>query len=115
MHLNTLPMMSMQNLIRKNEINSENEATETHPYDDDTDGLGINYLKYMPKSAYKPKVNHKQVKANKIPIIREGPYFLMRTRGYTDKQVSNSPRINPRWVAFWVTEVFYKLVVKLKK
>ena len=38
----------------------------------------------------------------------------MRTRSISCKPKSE-PKINPRWVACWVTLVFYKLLLKLKK
>ena len=50
----------------------------------------------------------------KKPNITQGAYFLMSTRRLNGKEGGNC-RINPRWVAFWITVVFYKLLLKLKK
>ena len=67
----------------------------------------------MPSYVYEPKVNKNLPKGKKKPTITKGAYFLMRTRVFSGKQ-SPTPRINPRWVACacWVTEVFYKLLLK---
>ena len=76
--------------------------------------MGISYLKYMPRLAFAEKLNKKLPKKQRRPLIKQGPYFLMRTRSITYKP-NTETKINPRWVACWVTVVFYKLLLKLKK
>ena len=68
----------------------------------------------MPRCAFAVKLKKKLPKKQKRQLIKEGPYFCMRTRSITCKPKLD-PKINPRWVACWVTVVFYKLLLKLKK
>ena len=66
------------------------------------DSKGISYLQYMPSYAFGEKLNKKLPKKQRRPLIKHGPYFLMRTRSISYKPRLN-PEINPRWVACWVT------------
>ena len=88
-------MNAEKDAIEAENVTTEAENVSTGRTNVDNDSKGISYLKYMPSYAYEPKLNKKLPKKQKRPLIKHGPYFLMRTRSLSGKPKSN-PRINPR-------------------
>ena len=83
--------------IKAGNVSTEMEHVSIGTTNVEEDSMGISYLQYVPR-----------------PLIKQGAYFLMRTRSITCKP-KRETKINPRWVPCWVTVVFYKLLLKLKK
>ena len=63
------------------------------------DSKGISYLQYLPRCVFAEKLNKKLPKKQRRPLIKEGPYFCMRTRSITCKPKLDPKLIQDGWLA----------------